>query len=70
MLDFKRRLLPFRHGIHLSREMCPKIPEDMVEMAKVPYASAIESLMYTILYTRLDIAYIISVTSRFNLIQV
>ena len=66
MLDSKRGLLPFRHGIHLSREMSPKTPEDMVEMAKVPYASAIGSLIYAILCTRPDIAYVVSVTSRFQ----
>ena len=66
MLDSKRGLLPFRHGIHLSMEMSPKTPEDMVEMAKVPYALAIESLMYAILCTRPDIAYTVSVTSTFQ----
>ena len=66
MLDSNRGLLPFRHGIHLSREMSPKTPEDMVEMAKVPYASAIGSLMYAMLCTRPDIAYTVSVTSRFQ----
>ena len=65
-LDSKRGLLPFRHGIHLSKGMSPKTPEKMEQMAKVPYASAIESLMYTILHTRPDIAYVISVTSRFQ----
>ena len=65
ILDSKRGLLPFRHGIHLSREMSPKTPEDMVKMAKVPYASAIGSLMYAMLCTRPDIAYDVSVTSRF-----
>ena len=62
LLDSKGELLPFRHGIHLSREISPKTPEDMVEMAKVLYASAIGSL----LCTRPDIAYIVSVTSRFQ----
>ena len=66
MLDSKKGLLPFRHGIHLSREMSPKTPEDMVEMAKVPYASGIGSLMYAMLCTRLDIAFAVSVTSRFQ----
>ena len=41
MLDSKRGLLPFRHGIHLSKTMSPKTSEEMAEMAKVPYASAI-----------------------------
>ena len=66
MLDSNRWLLPFWHGIHLSKGMSPKIPEEMEQMAKVPYASAIGSLMYAILCTRPDIAYVISVTSRFQ----
>ena len=66
MLDSKRGLLPFRHGIHLSKTMSPKISEEMAEMAKVPYASAIGSLMYAMLCTRPDIAYAVSVTSRFQ----
>ena len=35
-------------------------------MAKVPYASAIRSLMYAMLCTRPDIAYVVSMTSRFQ----
>ncbi|PKI72505.1 hypothetical protein CRG98_007108 [Punica granatum] len=35
-------------------------------MANVPYASAIGSLMYTMLCTRPDIAYAVSVTSRYQ----
>ena len=66
MQDSKRALLLFRHGIHLSKMMSPKTSEEMAEMAKVPYASAIGSLMYAILYTRPDIAYAVSVTSRFQ----
>ena len=66
MLDSKRGLLPFRHGIHLSKSMSPKTPEEIEQMAKVPYISAIESLMYAILCIRPDIAYAISVTSRFQ----
>ena len=41
MLDSKRGLLPVRHGIHLSKIMSPKTSEEMVEMAKVPYAYAV-----------------------------
>ena len=65
MLDSKRGLLPFRHGIHLSKTMSPKTTEEMAEMAKVPYASAIGSLMYTILCTRPNIAYAVSGTNKF-----
>ena len=38
----------------------------MEQIAKVPYTSDIGSLMYATLCTRLDIAYAISVTSRFQ----
>ena len=65
MLDSKRGLLPFSYGIHLSKSMSPKTPEEMDEMAKVPYASAIGSLIYAMLYTWPDIACAISVTSKF-----
>ena len=54
-----------RHDIHLSREMSPKTSEDMMKMAKFPYALAIGSLIYAMLCTRPDIAYTVSVTSRF-----
>ena len=65
MLDSKRGLLPFRHGVHLSKGMSPKTPEEMKQMAKVPYASAIRSLIYAMFCTRPDIAYPVSMTSRF-----
>ena len=38
----------------------------MEKITKVPYASAIGSLMYAMLCTMPDIAYAISVTSRFQ----
>ena len=62
----KRGLLPFRHEVHLSNGMSPKTLEEMEQMAKVPSASALGSLMYTMLCTRHDIAYAISVSSRFQ----
>ncbi len=65
MLDSKRGLLSVRHGIHLSKEQSPKTPEERERMAKAPYPSIIGSLMYAMLCTRLDIAYAVSMTSRF-----
>lgn len=64
--DSKRGLLPFRHGIHLSRDMCPKTQEERDRMSRIPYASAIGSLMYVMLCTRLDITHTVSVTSRYQ----
>ena len=46
--------------------MSPKTPEEMEQIAEVPYASAIGSLMYAMLCTRPDIAYDVSVTCRFQ----
>ena len=66
MLDSKRGLLPVRHGIHLSKDMSPKTSEEMEQMAKVPYDFVIGSLIYAMLCTRPNIAYAISVTSRYQ----
>jgi hypothetical protein len=53
-----------RYEITLSKGQSPKIPEERAVMDKVPYASAIGSIMYTMLCTRPDVAYALSVTSR------
>ena len=62
----KRGLLPFRHGIHLSKEQCPKTPQEVKDMRCIPYASAIGSLMYVMLCTQLDIYYAVGIVSRFQ----
>ena len=66
MENSKRGLIPIRHGIYLSKEMSPQTPEEREAMSRVPYASAIGSLMYAMLCTRPDIAYAVSVTSRYQ----
>ena len=66
MKNSKRSLLPLTHSIHLSKKMCPDIPEEIRCMSKIPYASAIGSLMYAMLCTRPDIAHTVSVTSRYQ----
>lgn len=66
MQDSKRGLLPFRHGIHLSKDMSPKTPDERENMSKIPYASAIGSIMYSMLCTRPDISHAVSVTSRYQ----
>ncbi|CAL9021041.1 unnamed protein product, partial [Prunus brigantina] len=66
MEQSKKGLLPVRHGLHLSKNMCPKTPEEIQQMSKIPYASAIGSLMYAMVCTRPDISYAVSVTSRYQ----
>ena len=45
--------------------MCLKTQEEMDYMSKVPYASTVGSLMYAMVYTRLDIAHAVGVVSRY-----
>ena len=66
MWDSKRGFIPFRHGIHLSKSMSPKTYDEREQMNKIPYASAIGSLIYAMLCTRPDIAHAVSVTSRYQ----
>ena len=66
MENSKRGLLPFRHGIHLSKEQSPKTPEVKELMSKKPYASAVGSLMYVMLCTMPDICYAVGVVSRYQ----
>ena len=66
MENSKRDLVPFRYGIHLSKKMYPSTPEEIERMSKIPYASAIGSLMYAMLCTRSNIARAVSVTSRYQ----
>ena len=62
----KRGLISMRHEISLSRSMSPKTHKERANMDRIPYASAIGSIMYVMLCTRLDIAYALSVTSRYQ----
>ncbi|KAK8685819.1 hypothetical protein V6N13_124853 [Hibiscus sabdariffa] len=41
MEESKRGFLPMRHGISLSKEMCPSTPQERERMSQIPYASAI-----------------------------
>ena len=41
MQNSKKGLLPARHGITLSKEQCPKTPQEEEDMRRVPYALGI-----------------------------
>ncbi|KAK9044498.1 hypothetical protein V6N11_058398 [Hibiscus sabdariffa] len=55
-----------RHGISLSKEMCPSSPQERERMSQIPYASVIGSIMYAIICTRPDLSYALSMTSRYQ----
>lgn len=67
ILWWERGFLRMSHAISLSMSMCLKTANEIVEMIRVPYASAIGSVMYGMLCTRPDIAYAVSITSRYSL---
>nr|CAN73703.1 hypothetical protein VITISV_000540 [Vitis vinifera] len=56
---------PLGSHFKLSKEQSPKTEEERNNMSKVPYASAIGSLMYAMVCTRSDIAHAVGVVSRF-----
>ena len=66
MENSKKGLIPLQQGVVLSKKDCPSTKEQREYMSKVPYASAIGSIMYAMLCTRVDVAHALSVTSRFQ----
>ena len=53
-------------GITLSKHLSPQTEGERDRMSLTPYASAVGSLMYAMLCTRPDIAYALSVVSRYQ----
>ena len=64
MQDSKRGFLPMSHGIKLNKSQCFTTKDERERMDKIPYA--IDSIMYAMLCTRLDVSYALSMTSRFQ----
>jgi hypothetical protein len=56
---------PLASHFKLTKEMCPKTQEEIEYMSRVPYLSAVGSLMYAMVCTRPDIAHTVGVVSRY-----
>ncbi|KAL5755348.1 hypothetical protein ACOSP7_023568 [Xanthoceras sorbifolium] len=65
MQDAKPVSTPLGVHFRLSKEQSPKTEKERTYMAKVPYASAIGSLMYAMVCTRPDIAQAVGAVSRY-----
>ena len=65
MSDAKPVSTPLASHFHLSKDQSPETKKERKFMAKVPYALAIGSLMYAMVYTRPDIGYAMGVVSIF-----
>ena len=66
MEESKRGLVPMSHGISLSKEMSPKTKEEKERMKRIPYASAVGSIMYAMICTRFDVFYALSMCSQYQ----
>ncbi|KAJ9566740.1 hypothetical protein OSB04_002706 [Centaurea solstitialis] len=66
MDESKKEFIPMQHDMVLSKAQCPVSSQDRDKMKSIPYASTIGSIMYAMLCIRPDVAYIISVTSRYQ----
>ena len=65
MWDSKLVATPLTALFKLSSSLAPKTIEEESYMAKVPYSSAIGSLMYAMVCTRPDISHAVSVVIRY-----
>ena len=57
--------VPIPKGVKLSVEQFPTTEEEEEDMSRVPYASAVGSLIYAMVCTRPYIAHAVGVLSRF-----
>jgi transposase InsO family protein len=65
MQDCKPLRTPLDAGERLTTDMSPSTADDMEHMRRIPYRSAVGSLMYLMVATRPDIAAAVGVVSRF-----
>ena len=57
---------PVERNLSLSLDMCPRSTEEKEKMSKVPYSSAIRSLVYAMMCTRPDISYDVGLARKFQ----
>jgi hypothetical protein len=65
MQECKPVKVPIPIGVKLYVDQCPKTHEEEEDMYHVPYVSAVCSLMYAMVCTKLDIAHAVGVLSRY-----
>ncbi|GJZ98266.1 hypothetical protein Tco_0670719 [Tanacetum coccineum] len=58
--------LPLHHGIKISKDLCLKTDEELDRMSRVPYASAVGSIMYAMTCTRPDVSFALSMVFLLN----
>ena len=66
MENSKRGFFLMRHGIKMSKKQSPKTDEELKRRSNIPYASVVGSIQYAVQCARPDVAYALSVTSRYQ----
>ncbi|KAK4364466.1 hypothetical protein RND71_015824 [Anisodus tanguticus] len=66
MENSKKGGLPMGQGIKLSQKDNPSNAIELERMKRIPYASAIGSIMYAMTCTRPDVAFALSMTCKFQ----
>ena len=61
MDDAKPISTPLANHFRLSTNQCPQTNDEVKDMSKVPYASAVGCLMYAMVCTRPDLVHAVSV---------
>ena len=65
MAEVRPVTTPLVGHFKLSSKQCPQQPEEKKKISRIPYASTVGSLMYAMVCTRSDLAYAVSIVSRF-----
>ena len=65
MTEVRPVTTPLTGHFKLSFKQCPQSPKEEKEMSRVPYASAMGSLIYATTCTRPDLAHAASTISQF-----
>ncbi|GJX72941.1 hypothetical protein Tco_0311536 [Tanacetum coccineum] len=66
MENFKRRSIPMQDKPKLYKSQGASTPAEVKRMQRVPYASAVGSIIYDVRCTRPDVAFAQNMTSRFQ----
>ena len=64
MEQSKRGFIPIIHRITLLKSMCPWTQDERTHMSLIPYSTAIGSIMYSMICTRPDVSYVVSIMSN------
>lgn len=63
--DARPLAMPMEPGLVLSKDQCPKTPEEIADMRDVPYREAVGSVMYLAITTRADVMHTVATLAQF-----